>query len=125
MQYNNIELKTIYLEIFDLSRYYTCVLDKRHMDWRDRMAQFSTTSGAVVTEALGSARTATVPALVGLFGASVSLPLSIFGLPLFFLAVSLPMSVLGLVLGIRQRNDIALLFAAAGIAIAVAGLALG
>ena len=89
------------------------------------MSQIATTPGAVLTEALGTARTATVPALVGLAGAVVSVSLNVLGLPLFFLAASLPMSVFGLVLGIHQRNQVAMHFGTAGIAIAAAGLALG
>jgi|GEM_PF-4259844 len=90
------------------------------------MNQIATTPNAVVTEALGTAGTAptaTVPALVGLIGATVSLPMGILGLPLFFLAASLPMSALGLALGADQRNQAAMLFGAAGIALATAGLA--
>lgn len=89
------------------------------------MNQIATTPGAVLAEALSTARTATLPALVGLIGAVVSVFLSFLGLPLFFLVTSLPMSVLGLVLGIHQRNEVAMFFAAAGIAFATVGLALG
>ena len=87
------------------------------------MNQIATTQNAVVAEALGTARTATIPALVGLIGATVSLPMGVLGLPLFFLAASLPMSALGLALGVNQHNHAAMLFGAAGVALATAGLA--
>lgn len=88
------------------------------------MRKIATTPGAVVTQTSGVRRTATVPALVGLIGATVSLPLSAFGLPLFFVAASLPLSALGVALGIRQRNEAAMLFGTAGMAFAAMGIAL-
>lgn len=91
------------------------------MGWINRMNEITMTPGAVNDEAVASGRVATVPALVGLIGAAVSL----FGLPLFFVAASLPMSILGLALGIRQRNEIAMLFGTAGIVLAAIGFILG
>lgn len=89
------------------------------------MSEIATTPGAAMAEALDTVRTATVPALVGLIGAVASLPISDMGLPPFFLAASLPMSVLGLALGFHQRNAVAILLGATGIAFATAGLFLG
>ena len=85
------------------------------------MSEITTTLGSVDGETVVSERTAVVPALVGLIGAAVSL----FGLPLFFVAASLPMSILGLALGARQRNEVAMLFGAAGIVFAIIGFILG
>ncbi len=82
------------------------------------MSEIATTPGAVMAEALGSARTATIAAVIGIIGAAVSLQ----GLPLFFLAVSAPMSGLGVLLGIRQRDETAVLVGLTGIGLTILGL---
>ena len=83
------------------------------------MSDIATTPGAAMADALGPARAATIAAVIGIIGAAVSLQ----GLPLFFLAASAPMSGLGLLLGIRQRNEVAVLVGLTGIGLATLGLA--
>ena len=95
------------------------------MEWKNRMSEITTAPGAAIAEAVKSAQIATVPALVGLIGASASLPMGDLGLPLFFVAASLPMSLFGLGLGFWQRNEAAMIFGMAGITLAAIGFVLG
>jgi hypothetical protein len=71
-----------------------------------------------MAEALDMPRAATVAALIGLLGAAVSLQ----SLPLFFLAASVPMSGVGFALGVRHRNETAVLVGLTGLGLAALGL---